>query len=269
MTWTKDGWDMVHEVILGAGALAAGIGGGLLSGLFGIGGGIVLVPLLGLLLGLSQHQAQGVTLAALLLPNGLPAVLHFRRRGIPIPWILVLWLTVGFLPSVWAGARLAARIPDGPLRAGFGILLVLMALRVWFHRPPKERAPGHVHPPGQVAAAGLLTGVAGGLASGLLGIGGGLIIIPLLGWSLDLSQHEAQAACLAFMLAPIGLPGVFVYAQHQGGLPWLILGGVAAGFLVGATLGARLATTLRSLWLRRAFAVLMASVAIPMLIKAL
>jgi len=82
---------------------------------------------------------------------------------------------------------------------------------------------------------------------------------------MDLSQHEAQAACLAFMLAPVGLPGVIVYAQHQGGLPWLVLGGVAAGFLCGAYLGARIATRMKGLWLRRAFAVLMGCVAILML----
>jgi uncharacterized membrane protein YfcA len=116
-----------------------------------------------------------------------------------------------------------------------------------------------------MALPGLATGLAAGLLSGLLGIGGGILIIPALVWSLDLTQHEAQAACLAFMLAPIGLPGVIVYARHQGGLPWLILAGMAAGFLGGAYAGARVATGLKAPRLRRAFAILMACTALLML----
>jgi len=251
---------------MGAGALAAGLCGGALSGLFGIGGGIILIPMLGLLLGLNQHQAQGVTLAAMLLPNGLPAVLHFRRRGIPILWPLVALLTLGFLPAIWAGARIASRIPDGPLRTGFGVVLILLALRTWFQGPAADRPQAVTPTFRRMLLPGLATGLLGGLASGLLGIGGGILIIPLLTWSLDLTQHEAQAACLAFMLAPIGLPGVIEYARHQGGLPWLVLAGVAVGFLCGAYLGARAATRIRGRGLRRAFAVLMACVAIMMLV---
>lgn len=256
---------MTVEAWTGAGSLAAGLCGGVLSGLFGIGGGIVLVPLLGLLLGLGQHQAQGITLAAMLLPNGLPAVLHLRKQGVVIPWRLVFFLTGAFLPSVWAGARLATAIPEAPLRMGFGLLLAFMAVRMAFQKPRPPREAGHRPEPGRLVWAGIATGAAGGLASGLLGIGGGLVIIPMLVWLLHMTQHEAQAACLAFMLAPIGLPGVFVYARHQGGLPWLILAGVALGFLAGAYLGARLASRLRGLWLRRAFALLLAVVAVRML----
>ena len=255
---------MGTQWLMGAGSLAAGLCGGVLSGLFGIGGGIILIPLLGLLLGLTQHQAQGVTLAAMILPNGLPAVILFRRRGIPIYWTLVALLTLGFLPSVWAGARVASRIPDGPLRMGFAVLLILMAVRTWFQKPAVQRFPGQAPAFRRMLLPGLGAGLLGGLASGLLGIGGGLVIIPILAWGLDLTQHEAQAACLAFMLAPIGLPGVIVYAQRQP-LPWHILAGVAAGFLVGAYLGARIATRLGGPRLRKGFAVLLGCVALMML----
>jgi hypothetical protein len=250
---------------MAAGSLAAGLCGGVLAGLFGIGGGIILIPMLALLLGLGQHEAQGVTLAALILPNGLPAVLHFRRRGIPIHGSLVIVLTLAFLPTVWAGALLAAHIPDHPLRMVFGGMLVLMALRTWFQGPGKDAGAAQDPTFRRMLLPGLAAGAAGGLASGLLGIGGGIVIIPLLVWGARLSQHEAQAACLAFMLAPIGLPGVFVYAKHQGGLPWLVLGGVALGFLAGAYFGARIATRLKGRWLRRGFAILLGCVAILML----
>lgn len=256
---------MAAPLAAAAGSLAAGLSGGVLSGLFGIGGGIILIPMLGLLLGLSQHQAQGVTLAAMLLPNGLPAVLHFRRQGIRVHWPLVACLTAAFLPGVWSGARLAAHIPDGPLRTVFGVFLAVLAVRTWLQKPPAPGRETRVPSAREMVLPGLTIGLTAGLLSGLLGIGGGIVIIPFLVWKLELSQHEAQAACLAFMLAPIGLPGVLVYARHQGGLPWFILGGVAVGFLMGAYGGARIATRMNAPRLRKGFAILMACVALLML----
>lgn len=225
------------------GGLASGLAGGTLSGMFGIGGGVALVPLLGVLLHLDQHQAQGVTLAALLLPIGLPAVLHYRSRGVFVRWDLVGLLLLGFLGGVWAGAVIANRIPAGPLRWGFIAFLGCLVLRSLFHHARKEAPEPRPLPPlPDLALPGLAIGFAGGAASGLLGIGGGLVIIPLLAWRFGMPQHEAQVTSLALMLPPIGLPGVLVYARASRGLPWLVLAGVALGFLLGAGLGARLAT---------------------------
>ena len=89
------------------GAMLAGVGAGALSGMFGIGGGIVLVPVLGALLSLDQHQAQGISLATMLAPIGLPAVLHYRKAGHRIRWKLVGYLVCGFVLGVTAGSLLA------------------------------------------------------------------------------------------------------------------------------------------------------------------
>jgi uncharacterized protein len=242
--------------------IGTGMTGGLLSGLFGIGGGIVLIPLLGLLLGLNQHQAQGMSLAVMLLPNSLPAVIHYRREGIPLHLRLVLVMMAGFLGGIVAGARVATFIPDGPLRLGFAGFLALVALRILLKRGAPT-APAH-SPLGwrRVALPGLLIGAVGGLSSGLLGIGGGVVMIPLMAWLLDLSQHEAQLASLTLLLPPLGLPGVWVYVRHQGSLPWVVLGCVALGFLLGAHLGARAATRLRGPRLQQAFACLLLGVAL-------
>jgi hypothetical protein len=105
------------------------------------------------------------------------------------------------------------------------------------------------------------------VASGLLGLGGGVVIIPLLVTFLKLPQHQAQATSLAVMLPPIFLPGVLVYAAAQKGLPWAILGGVAAGFMLGALLGARLATTVKGPALRILFAVVMVAMAVLMVAR--
>jgi uncharacterized membrane protein YfcA len=69
------------------------------------------------------------------------------------------------------------------------------------------------------------------------------------------------------MLAPIGLPGVWVYARHEGGLPWVALGGVAVGFMFGAYAGARIAVRTRAPRLRQGFAVLMLGMALLLFMK--
>ena len=248
--------------------LGAGLAGGVLSGIFGIGGGIVLVPLLALALGLDQHKAQGVTLAAMILPIGLPAVLHYRRSGVRILWTLVGILILGFLLGVFAGSELANSIPERPLRYGFVAFLIFVAVRMLMQKEGGAGRPGAMdRPAGDYWIPGLVIGMTGGLASGLLGIGGGIIIIPLVAWWLGFSQTEAQVTSLAVMLPPIGLPGVLVYAQAQSGLPWLLLGGLALGFASGAYLGARLATRLKGPLLRHAFVVLVLVSAVLMAMK--
>ncbi|MBL0211084.1 MAG: sulfite exporter TauE/SafE family protein [Holophagaceae bacterium] len=234
--------------------LGAGLAGGALSGLFGIGGGIVLVPLLALALGLDQHRAQGVTLSVMLLPIGFPAVLHYHRSGVRILWSLVGMLILGFLFGVLAGSWLANAIPERPMRWGFVLFLLLVALRMLTQRSGGAgRAGAMDRPTTEYWVPGLAIGFAGGMASGLLGIGGGIVMIPLLVWWLGFSQTEAQVTSLAVMLPPIGLPGVLIYAQAQAGFPWALMGGVGLGFAAGAYVGARGATRMDGSSLRLAF----------------
>lgn len=245
----------------------SGLAGGLLSGLFGVGGGIVMVPLLGLAVGLDQHRAQGLTLAAMLFPNSLPAVLHYRRRGVPVHWKLVLCMLAGFLPGVVGGAWTANRIPEPPLRWGFAVFLVAVAIHTFLASRRVSPAGGAAAPREDSVGFALLTGLAGGVSAGLLGIGGGLVIIPLLAWRYRMPQQEAQVQSLVLLLLPLGLPGVLVYAVAQGGLPWVLLAAIAGGFLLGSYLGARLGTALRGPLLQRWFAVMMVLAAVLLIRK--
>lgn len=236
--------------------LVTGLGGGLLSGLFGVGGGIVMVPLLGLILHLDQHRAQGATLAAMLLPMGLPAVLEYHRRGIRTSLPLVGLLILGFLLGIYGGSMVANRLPSGGLRWGFAVFLVVLAVRTWRRpeRPTVDRCAEPIAFTGQQAPLALLIGFLAGLLSGLTGLGGAVVVIPLLATRFRMTQHEAQLTSLVMLLPPIGLPGVYVYAQAQGGLPWLVIAYVAAGFAVGALVGARVATRMASARLKRIYA---------------
>jgi uncharacterized membrane protein YfcA len=246
--------------------LASGLLAGTLSGVFGIGGGIVLVPLLGLLLGLDQHAAQGVTLAVLLLPVGLPAVLAYHRRA-PLRLGLVVALVAGFVAGVGGGARAAAWLPERPMRLLFVAFLVVVAVRGFLASGSGGGASADR--PTTSAWHGLWIGAVGGTLAGLLGIGGGIVMVPLLAGVMGQSRHEAQGTSLATMLPPVGLPGVLVYARTQGGLHWPLIGSLALGFAAGALVGARLAARTGASRLTRAFSIFVGLVAAALAWRAL
>jgi uncharacterized membrane protein YfcA len=111
--------------------LLIGIVAGLASGLFGIGGGVLIVPGLVFLLGFSQHAAIGTSLAILLPPVGIAAVLEYYRHGnvdLKAAFVVAAALLVG----AWLGALLANHIKDEYLRLAFGVFVVGLGLYVVF-----------------------------------------------------------------------------------------------------------------------------------------
>lgn len=106
-----------------------GLIAGLMSGVFGVGGGIVIVPLLVLLFEFTQGKAVGTSLAALLLPVGLFAVFEYHRRGW-VDWRAAGLLAAGLTLGAWLSARWATSIaPEHWLPKLFGVLLILVGLR--------------------------------------------------------------------------------------------------------------------------------------------
>src|ERR1035438_444673 len=248
--------------------LGTGLCGGAMSGLFGVGGGVVMVPLLGVILGLDQHRAQGATLAAMLLPTGLPAVLEYRRRGIASSLPLVGVLVLAFLFGIFGGSLVANQIPSNALRWGFAAFLVFLAIRTFRRKEPAQVDRGTE--PIDLARLwswGPAIGCIEGILSGLTGLGGAVVVIPLLASKFRMTQHEAQLASLMMLLPPIGLPGVYVYAKSQGGLPWLVILGVTAGFAIGALGGARVATRMTGPWLKQVFAGIMLVFAVLVVLR--
>ncbi len=108
---------------------AMGVAAGIVSGLFGVGGAIVIIPGLMLLLKQSQHAANGTSLAALLLPVGLLGTIEYYRRGeVNVPYAAVI--AAGLFVGALIGAKLAGSIPDLTLRRMFGVFLLLVSLRL-------------------------------------------------------------------------------------------------------------------------------------------
>jgi uncharacterized membrane protein YfcA len=103
-----------------------GLIAGILSGLVGVGGGIIIVPALVLLLGFSQHQAQGTSLGILLLPAGIFAVLNYYKQGY-IDLKVVLILFVGFVIGGYLGSKISLSLSETAVKKIFAVVLVIIA----------------------------------------------------------------------------------------------------------------------------------------------
>lgn len=111
--------------------IAIGFLAGILSGVFGIGGGVVIVPALIFIARLSPVTATGTSLAALLLPVGALGAWEYYRKG-HLNVGASLWIAVGLFFGAWIGARLAQELTPVQLKRSFAVFLVLIAGRVWF-----------------------------------------------------------------------------------------------------------------------------------------
>ncbi|MCA1947890.1 MAG: sulfite exporter TauE/SafE family protein [Armatimonadetes bacterium] len=114
-------------------AVVIGLAAGGLAGLFGIGGGIVMIPAMTLVLGFSQKKAQGTSLAAMLLPIGLPALMNYWKEQ-TVDLRVAALIVAGFLVGSFFSSRVALSLPEVALRRSFAILLLLVAVQLWFKK---------------------------------------------------------------------------------------------------------------------------------------
>lgn len=121
------------DVTIIVGLMLLGLFAGYLSGLVGIGGGIVMVPILVLLFGFTQHRAQGTTLALLIFPVGILGVLNYYKTG-NVDLKTTLLLCVGFVLGSYLGSKTAITLSQEMLRKVFAILLVAVAAKMFFQK---------------------------------------------------------------------------------------------------------------------------------------
>lgn len=114
-------------------AILIGMLAGAVSGLIGLGGGVFIVPALVYMFKMSQHEAQGTSLATLLLPIGLFGFWEYYRHG-HVDLRIAAWLALGFSIGAYAGGLWAQAIPDLMLRRVFAVTLFIIAARIWFER---------------------------------------------------------------------------------------------------------------------------------------
>lgn len=111
--------------------LGIGLAAGILSGFVGIGGGVLIVPALVYLLGTPQHEAQGTSLAILLLPVGILAVINYYQKGfVDIKSAAII--AVAFVAGAFVGSKIAVGLPEATLKKIFGIILAAIAAKMIF-----------------------------------------------------------------------------------------------------------------------------------------
>lgn len=112
--------------------IIVGLSAGILSGLVGVGGGIIMVPLFVLFLGLTQHNAQGLSLAVMLPPVTFLAVYNYQKAGGGIDWRVALIVSLLFVIGGFIGSKIALQIDQRMLKKVFGFLMLFVAIKLIF-----------------------------------------------------------------------------------------------------------------------------------------
>ena len=252
--------------------LAVGLIAGVLAGLLGVGGGIVIVPMLifcfvrqGIQPELLMHLALGTSLASIMFTS-ISSLLSHHRRG-AVDWPIVKNITAGILLGTFLGTFVAAWLSTGFLKAFFCLFLYFIAAQMLLGKKPKASRdlPGS----GGMFAMGNLIGV----ISALVGIGGGSLSVPFMIWC-NVAAHRAvgTSAAIGFPIAVAGAVGYVINGFKAVGLPPYSFGYVYLPALVcivcfsvlTAPLGAKLAHALPVDKLKRIFALFLLAVATKM-----
>lgn len=180
-----------------------------LSGFFGVGGGILIVPGLVLLLGMDQRRAHGTSLAAIV-PIAAAGVAGYALDG-QVEWTAAVLLASGAAAGVALGTRALRRVSERALRRGFAAFMLLAAGALLLRVPT---AGGRVSIGAGVAAALLGIGAGAGFLAGLLGVGGGIVIVPALALLLSVPDAAAKGTSL-FVIIPTAAVGTVRNVRHS------------------------------------------------------
>ena len=185
-----------------------GVGAGLLSGMFGLGGGIIIVPGLMFALGMDQRKAHGTSLGGVFLIS-LSSFFTYWAHG-EIDWPVVLWLSIGSVAGSLIGAELLKRVSKRTLTLAFIAVLVIAGVRMFF----EIDASGEMILNGPTAAWLVVIGVVVGALAGMLGIGGGLMTVPILVIFFHVSPAIAKGTSLAVVI-PTALSGTLQNLRNK------------------------------------------------------
>ena len=245
-----------YAAFIGIGLLA-----GLLSGLFGVGGGTVIVPLLVLLLAFDQRLAAGTSLAAIV-PTATVGVISYAASG-SVAWIPALILAAGAVVGAQIGTRLLPRISQTALRWGFVGFLVVVIVSLFLVIPSRDAVFELTWLTG---IALVVVGIGTGILAGLIGVGGGVIVVPVLMLAFGTSDLVAKGTSLLMMI-PTALSGTVGNLRNRNvDLLAALLIGVSA--CTTTALGAWLATVVDPTVGNLLFAAYLVVIAVQMALKA-
>lgn len=253
--------------------LAVGAFAGLLAGLFGIGGGMVIVPVLVITFETLQfapevltHMAVATSLASIAFTSVSSVRTHHQKGA--VDWDLVWQLSIGILFGAVLGVLTADALSGSGLQIVIGLSALMMAAQMGLGLKPKPTR-------GLPSTAGMIgTGSGIGWASSLFGIGGGSLTVPFLTWcNHPMQRSVATAAACGFPIAVVGALTNMVVGWDNASLPeesmgyvyWPALLGIVITSVPFARLGAKLAHKLSAEKLKKLFAIMLVAVAIKFL----
>jgi len=220
---------------------------GFFGGLVGLGGGVIMIPLMVHFIRLDQHSAHGTSLVALVFTGISGAIAYGLKGSVDVTAAALVAATA--MITARAGAHFAHSLPEWKLKRAFGGFLVFASL-LMLSKPylPQIAAINSGWPS---IALFLLTGVVAGFLSGMMGVGGGTITVPALVLVLGFGQHTAQGTSLLAMV-PTGASGAYTHLK-LGNIRTNLLFGLIPGILIGTYLGGTLAHVLTDHILRLIF----------------
>jgi uncharacterized protein len=230
--------------------LAIGLAGGIFGGLGGLGGGIIMIPLMTAFAGLSQREAHGTSLVAIVFTAAVGAFTYYLHGS--VDWLAALILGISAIFFARLGAMYAHSLPERKLRRGFGVFLICVSLLLI----SKGLMPGTGEEISLLPKATLLllTGVGTGFISGMMGVGGGSLMIPAMVVAVGMPQHAAQGTSLLAMI-PVGISGALTH-YRLGNVQVGLAVGLAAGAMAGSFFGATAANHLPDIYLKFIFALI-------------
>ena len=239
--------------------LLLGAGSGFIGGLFGVGGALVVIPVLGIFFGYSEQQAQGTAVVVIIPAIFLSLWRYFKRGSLDLR--AAATIMVAALPMVLLSSYLATIVPSRHLRFAYAIFLIVMLLEYARRSFVSKRATLHL-PRGWLVAVGAISGS----LTGFFTVGGTLFSISANTFLFSLSQLQAQGLSLSFQ-APSTIISAIVYAR-AGDVNWGVGIPLALGGAMTVSLAVEIAHRLPERWLRLLYIAFMLASSITLLVKA-
>jgi uncharacterized membrane protein YfcA len=235
--------------------ILAGLCAGIAGGMFGVGGGVIIVPFLILALKFDQHKAQGTSLFSLSLPVAALGMANYYREG-DVHVTIGLVLAAAMALGSFLGAKFALGMSAATMRRAFCIFLSVIAVYLFFKSAILHaEAIEELHDlPAWAIPASIGAGLVAGLTGGMFGVGGGVIVVPFLALALAFPQHLAQGTSLLALTLPVAGFGAYRYWK-KGAVDLKSGACVSIGVLIGSFLGSQFALGLDPITMQRAFAV--------------
>jgi uncharacterized membrane protein YfcA len=241
-------------------AVAVGLAAGFLAGLFGVGGGIVIVPGLMVAMAMDQRLAHGTSLAAVI-PIAVSSMLGYALED-KVDWPVAALLAAGAVGGAVIGTHALHRLPERALVIAFSALMVATAVRLLIdHSEAAGRADL-----GLASVAGLLVvGLATGVVAGLLGVGGGIIMVPAMVVLWGIPAAVAKGTSLA-VIVPTGLMGTW-RNRRNANVDLVAAAVVGAAGVVSGFVASKISVGMSETTSNVLFAVLLLAVAIGLLVR--